>query len=141
MAELTVMELKACRQKLSEAVQAIRDEKFQALDSGKINLREFREIRDEQLELESLENRLTILVMDLQLDFLLNTDVDDSPGSRIVAATDKLVAAAKKLEEFDKFLQITAQIINLFSAIIIGVSAPSVASISGILASIDALVE
>lgn len=139
MTALDVIDLKNCREKLSEAVQVIRDEKFKALDNGIINLREFREIRDEQLELESIENRLVILIIDLQIDSLLDTDVDDSPRAKIIAATNKLIEATKKLEEFNMFLQLISKIINLFSAVVTGISTPSLASISGILDSIEAL--
>ncbi len=135
---LTKAELKKCLKILSEGIEELRKVKSKALEDKKINRNQFAELLYFQLKLESLAGEITLLIIDKELEEL-NTDVQNSPGAKIVAATKKLNEANQRLAEFDKFLDLLANLVKLYGAIANAIRIPSLASIDSILKVIDTL--
>jgi hypothetical protein len=129
---LTRTELQDCLKTLSEGINKLKEVKSKALEDQKINTKQFAELLYFQLKLESLEGEIILLIIDKNLDEL-NTDLPGSPGAKIVAATKKLNEANSKLSDFNKFLELLAELVNLFGAIANAIRKSSLASIDGIL--------
>jgi hypothetical protein len=138
LSKLTTAELKNCQKILSEGLEELRKVKSKALEDKKITRDQFADILSYQLKLESLEGEITLLIMDKNLDEL-DTNAPSSPGAKIVAATKKLNEANSKLADFNKFLNLLANLVNLFGAIANAIRIPSLASIDSILQVINTL--
>jgi hypothetical protein len=112
--ELDLDDLKKMRQELFNTIEFVKNEAGNARDNGKINDQQFQQAQVEWGKLETKELELQGLIMALQLDFLLNTNVD-SPRSRIIQATERLKTAAQNIEIFGNFLSEIAKVIDIFA--------------------------
>jgi hypothetical protein len=131
-------ELQDCLTIISKGLEELRRVKSKALEDDKITTKQFAELLYFQLKLESLAGEITLLIIDQKLDEL-ETDLPSSPGAKIVAATEKLNQADSKLADFNKFLELLANLVNLFGAIANAIRIPSLASIDSILRVINTL--
>jgi hypothetical protein len=115
--ELDLDDLKKMRQELFNTIEFVKNEAGNARDNGKINDTQFLDAQVEWGKLETQESTLQGLIMALQLDFLLDTNVD-SPRSQIIQATNRLEQAARRIELFGNFLLEIAKVIdNYFYAV------------------------
>jgi 5'-deoxynucleotidase YfbR-like HD superfamily hydrolase len=131
--KLSLDDLKACRKELSDSINVTRHEAFEALGDRRISSAEFQDARDYWQQLQIYESKLQGLIMSLQLDFLLDTNVD-SPRSRIVQATDKLKTAARRIQEFQNFLAAVADVIEIFAGVIKAIQGGAIANIANAVA-------
>ena len=115
--EMNLGNLKKSRQALTEAINVVRKKANDAFDARKISDSKWQQIKDKWGELETKESELQGLLNQLELDFLLNTNVE-SPRSRILQATNRLENAARNIDEFGSFLSEIANVINIFTNIV-----------------------
>jgi outer membrane murein-binding lipoprotein Lpp len=131
MADITTAELIECRNNLLQAIEVLRTVRQEALGANRIDQTKFEKLQTKELLLESKASALSIAIIVSQLDTLA-TDVS-SPKAEIIAATDKLDAANTRLQDFDKFLDLLAKVVNLFGVIVNAVQQPALATISTII--------
>ena len=119
--QLDLDDLKNLRKELSKTINIIREEAFEARETKeeekKITEEQFKEAQNKWQDLQLEEMKLSGLLMSLELDFLLDTNAD-SPMSKIIKATTKLKEAAKKIKQFQDFLDAVADVIEIFGAVI-----------------------
>ncbi|MEH2435291.1 MAG: hypothetical protein V7K25_13730 [Nostoc sp.] len=115
--KLNFKDLEDCRKRLSDSIDVTRSQALDALKNNKILSRQFQDAQDKWEKLQIRESELSVKIMSLQLDFLLDTNVNN-PMSKIVGATDKLNAAARNIQNFQQFLDSIADVINIFDSLI-----------------------
>lgn len=113
--KLNLGNLKKIRAALTNAINVVRTEANAAFDSREISDSEWQQAKDKWGELETDESELQGLINELELEFILDTDVN-SPRSRILQATNRLENAARNIDEFGSFLSEIANVINIFAS-------------------------
>jgi hypothetical protein len=107
------------RKNLSSTIEVVKKEAGKARDfhPPKISDQQFQQAQVEWGKLETQESTLQGLIMTLELDFLLDTNVD-SPKSRIMQATNSLKTAAQRIDNFRSFLSEIGKVVGIFASTI-----------------------
>lgn len=112
--KLNLGDLQNMRQELFNTIEFVKNEAGNARDAGKIDDTKYQEAQVKWGELETQESTLQGLIMNLQLDFLLNTNIN-SPRTQIIQATNRLEQAARRIDLFGDFLLEIAKVIDIFA--------------------------
>jgi predicted Zn-dependent protease len=131
--QLTLDDLKAIRLEISQRYEEgmnMAEKRFQLGSSNPDSLTQsqFDDAVGELQKLKLQSTKLLGLIMNMKLDFLLDTN-KDSPASKIAAATKSLKEATKKIEDFLEFLQKIAEVIRIAAGIIVAIQSGITAKI------------
>lgn len=129
---ITIGELKEWRKQVLKAYTESSNQVEIAFEEKKISRGQMLNAVGELQRLKLLTAHLLALIGGKKLDDLLSTDVN-SPASRIGIATNKLTAAAQKIENFLEFLQVIADVIQIVSGIVIAIQTGAIAKIKTVL--------
>jgi hypothetical protein len=126
--DITIGELKEWRKQVLKAYEEGSNQVEKAFEEKKISRGQMLNAVGELQRLKLLAAQLLGLIGSKQLDDLLSTDVD-SPASRIGIATNKLMAAAQRIENFLEFLQVIADVIQIVSGVVVALQTGAIAKI------------
>jgi hypothetical protein len=118
--DLCLDDLKSVAKDLTNGINFIRSQSFDALSEGIINNEEFLRLKDEWGKLEICELEFRSLIAKLQLDYILNTNILN-PRSRIEKATNELKAASEKIDEVGAVISEFAKVISMFAKLILAI--------------------
>ncbi len=127
--ELTLNNLKIIRQDLGDAIDVIRNKALEAYESRKISRSNLLKAKNEWGKLENSYIELAGLIMNKELDFILDTDVE-SPHSRIIQATNSLENAAQRIDNFASFLSEIGRVLGIFTSITKAISTGGILNIA-----------
>lgn len=125
---ITIGQLKEWRKQVLKAYEEGSNQVETAFEEKKISRGQMLNAVGELQRLKLLAAQLLGLIGGRQLDDLLSTDVD-SPASRIGIATNKLMAAAQRIEKFLEFLQVIADVIQIVSSMVTALQTGAIAKI------------
>lgn len=112
--DLSLDDLKAIAKDLTNTINFIRSQSFDALSDRIIDNQEFLDLKDEWGKLEIHELKFRSSIAKLQLGYILNTDAS-KPRSRIEKATNELKTASDKIDQVGAVISEIAKVISIFS--------------------------
>jgi hypothetical protein len=126
--DLTIQELKDWRKQVLKAYDEGSNRAEAAFEEKKISRGQMLNAIGELQRLKLQAVQLLGLIASKALDDLLTTDVD-SPLSRISKATEQLLSAAQKIEDFLVFLESIADVLRIVGGIVTALQTGAIARI------------
>jgi Mg2+ and Co2+ transporter CorA len=126
--DLTIGQLKDWRKKVLEAYNEGSNRAESAFEEKKISRGQMLNAIGELQRLKLQAAQLLGLIASKTLDELLTTDID-SPLTRITKATDQLLNAAQRIEDFLNFLESIADVLRIVGGIVTALQTGAIARI------------
>jgi hypothetical protein len=118
------LELQSCRQIIQKIVPLIRQRRMDLYRQEKISFETFNKISRLETTLNSYTNQLAVATINA-----IVTDLEE-PRNRIITVTNKVEAAIKELEDFNRFIKVLTTVVNFFGRIVTAASRGSIAVVA-----------